>query len=146
MVMNPVVSGTRTDELSLHMRIPADRCYLPNALLTLDGICEHYNVEEAARDRIKVALETALTGSIELLYDKAQGLFDLKFSVFKDKLQITVEDFMLNDQIALLEAPTEAQVREKLDLVAGLSDEFVFLKESGRNSCFSMQFNLAAVE
>lgn len=144
--MNPATSGTRTDELSLHMRIPADRCYLPNALLTLDGICEHYNVEEAARDRIKVALETALTGSIELLYFKAQGLFDLKFSVFKDKLQITVEDFMLNDQIALLESPTEAQVREKLDVVVGLSDEFVFLKESGRNSCFSMQFNLAAVE
>jgi hypothetical protein len=144
--MNPGTSGTRTDELSLHMRIPADRCYLPNALLTLDGICEHYNVEEAARDRIKVALETALTGSIELLYLKAQGLFDLKFSVFKDKLQITVEDFMLNDQIALLESPTEAQVREKLDVVVGLSDEFVFLKESGRNSCFSMQFNLAAVE
>lgn len=144
--MNPGTSGTRTDELSLHMRIPADRCYLPNALLTLDGICEHYNVEEAARDRIKVALETALTGSIELLYFKAQGLFDLKFSVFKDKLQITVEDFMLNDQIALLESPTEAQVREKLDVVVGLSDEFVFLKESGRNSCFSMQFNLAAVE
>ncbi len=144
--MSPVVSGTRTDELSLHMRIPADRCYLPNAMLTLDGICEHYNVEEAARDRIKVALETALVGSIELLYANAQGLFDLKFSVFKDKLQITVEDFMLNDQIALIETPTEAQVREKLDAVVGLSDGFVFLKESGRNSCYSMQFNLAAVE
>ena len=144
--MNPVVSGTRTDELSLHMRIPADRCYLANALLTLEGICEHYNVEEAARDRIKIALETALTGSIELLYDNAQGLFDLKFSVFKDKLQITVEDFMLNDQIALIESPSEAKMREKLDAVVGLRDGFVFLKESGHNSCYSMQFNLAAVE
>ena len=144
--MNPVVSGTITDELSLHMRIPADRCYLANALLTLEGICEHYNLEEAARDRIKSALETALTGSIELLYDNAQSLFDLKFSVFKDKLQITVEDFMLNDQIALIESPSEAKMREKLDAVVGLSDGFVFLKESGHNSCYSMQFNLAAVE
>ena len=144
--MSPVLSGTRTDELSLHMRIPADRCYLPNALLTLDGICEHYNVEESARDRIKVALETALVGSIELLYLNAQGLFDLKFSVFKDKLQITVEDFMLNDQIAVIESPSEAKVREKLDAVVDLTDEFVFLKESGHNSCYSMQFNLVVVE
>ena len=144
--MSPGVSGTRTDELSLHMRIPADRCYLPNALLTLEGICDHYNVEESARDRIKVALETALVGSIELLYLDAQGLFDLKFSVFKDKLQITVEDFMLNDQIAVIESPSEAKVREKLDAVVDLTDEFVFLKESGHNSCYSMQFNLVAVE
>jgi len=144
--MSPGVSGTRTDELSLHMRIPADRCYLPNALLTLEGICDHYNVEESARDRIKVALETALVGSIELLYLDAQGLFDLKFSVFKDKLQITVEDFMLNDQIAVIESPSEAKVREKLDAVVDLTDEFVFLKESGHNSCYSMQFNLVVVE
>lgn len=144
--MNSTASSTRTDELSLHMRIPADKCYLANALLTLDGICEHYNVDELARDRIKVALETALIGSIELSYLDAQGLFDLKFSVFKDKLQITVEDFMLNDQIALIESPTENQIREKLAPVLGLSDSFVYLKESGRNSCYSMQFNLVVME
>ena len=144
--MNPVASSTRTDELSLHMRIPAHRCYLPNALLTLDGICDHFNVEESARDRIKVALETALVGSIELLYTNTQGLFDLKFSVFKDKLQITVEDFMLNDQIALMESPSEAQVRARLESVVSLSDGFIFLKESGHNSCYSMQFNLVAME
>ncbi|MBU1106128.1 MAG: hypothetical protein KKB51_05615 [Candidatus Riflebacteria bacterium] len=144
--MNPVISDRRKDELSLHMRIPADRCYLANALLTLDGICEHFNIEESARDRIKVALETALVGSIELSYLQAQGLFDLKFSVFKDKLQITVEDFMLNDQIALIEAPTEEQIREKLNPAVTLTDGFVLIKESGRNSCYSMQFNLAVVE
>jgi hypothetical protein len=103
-------------------------------------------VSDDSRSRIRGALESALTGSIEVSYQKAPGLFDLKFSVFKDKLQITVEDFMLNDQIALIEAPSEAQVREKLDAVVNLSDEFVFLKESGRNSCYSMQFNLVAVE
>lgn len=144
--MNSAVNSTRTDELSLHMRIPADRCYLANALLTLDGICEHYNVDEPARDRIKVALETALIGSIELSYLNAQGLFDLKFSVFKDKLQITVEGFMLNDQISLIASPTEGQIREKLAPALSLSDGFVCLKEPGSNSCYSMQFNLVAAE
>jgi len=144
--MNPVLSDRRKDELSLHLRIPADKSYLANAPLTLDGICEHYNVEDTSRARIKVALETALIGSIELSYLQAQGLFDLKFSVFKDKLQITVEDFMLNDQIALIETPNEQQIREKLDSAVNLTDGFVLIKESGRNSCYSMQFNLAVVE
>jgi hypothetical protein len=143
--MHPVISD-RKDELSLHMRIPADRCYLANALLTLEGICEHFSVCDRSRDRIKVALETALLGSIELSYQQAEGLFDLKFSVFKDKLQITVEDFMLNDQIALIESPTEEQLREKLDSAVSLTDDFVVFRETGRNSCYSMQFNLALVE
>jgi hypothetical protein len=144
--MNSRQTGTRTDELSLHMRIPADLCYLPNALLTLDGICDHFNVEEEARDRIKVALETALVGSIELSYLNHPGLFDLKFSVFKDKLQITVEDFMLHDQIALIEAPTEEQIKARFDPLLSLADDFVLLKEPGRNSCYSMQFNLVVME
>lgn len=140
------VQNHRRDELSLHMRIPADKCYLANALLTLDGICEHFSVAESSRSRIKIALETALTGSIELSYLKAAGLFDLKFSVFKDKLQITVEDFMLNDQIALIEAPTEEMIMQKLDSAVSLTDGFKFFRENGRNSCYSMQFNLVLVE
>lgn len=136
----------RRDELSLHMRIPADRCYLGNAILTLEGICEHFCVSESSKQRIKVALESALEGSIELSYQKASGLFDLKFSVFKDKLQITVEDFMLNDQIAILEAPTEEMVMRKLDPVVAMSDGFKFFRENGRNSCYSMQFNLVLAE
>lgn len=140
------VQNHRSDELSLHMRIPADKCYLGNALLTLDGICEHFSVSESSRSRIKEALETALTGSIELSYLEAAGLFDLKFSVFKDKLQITVEDFMLNDQIAVIEAPTEEMVLKKLDSAVSLADSFKVFRENGRNSCYSMQFNLVLVE
>lgn len=144
--MARLMTTQRKDELSLHMRIPADKCYLGNALLTLEGICEHFSVSDSSRERIKTALESALVGSIELSYQNASGLFDLKFSVFKDKLQITVEDFMLNDQIAVLEAPTEEMIMRKLDTVVSMSDGFKFFRENGRNSCYSMQFNLVLVD
>ncbi len=144
------MNSGRQDELSLHMRIPADRCYLGNALLTLEGICDHFLVSEDSRSRIRSALETALVGSIDLSYQKASGLFDLKFSVFKDKLQITVEDFMLNEEPdspdALPVIPSLEQMRQRLDPVAVLTDGFKVFREAGRNSCYSMQFNLVLVE
>ena len=144
------MNSGRKDDLSLHMRIPADRCYLGNALLTLEGICDHFLVSDDSRSRIRNALETALTGSIDLSYQKAPGLFDLKFSVFKDKLQITVEDFMLNEEPDEPKLagfiPSPEQVRQRLDPVAVLTDGFKILKEAGRNSCYSMQFNLVLVE
>lgn len=140
----------RQDELSLHMRIPAARCYLGNALLTLEGICDHFSVSDDSRERIRNALETALSGSIEVSYQKTPGLFDLKFSVFKDKLQITVEDFMLNEDIPDCDSGhlncTHDQMRQKLSPVAVLTDGFKIIKEAGRNSCYSMQFNLVLVE
>ncbi len=144
------MNSGRQDELSLHMRIPADRCYLGNALLTLEGICDHFLVSEDSRSRIRSALETALVGSIDLSYQKASGLFDLKFSVFKDKLQITVEDFMLNGEPdspdSMPTVPSLEQMRQRLDPVAVLTDGFRVFREVGRNSCYSMQFNLVLVE
>ncbi len=128
------------------MRIPAERCYLGNAMLTLDGICEHFSVCNESRDRIRLALENALNSSIELSYEKASGLFDLKFSVFRDKLQITVEDFMLNDEISQIEAPSDEILMQKFNYVVSLADDFKLFRENGRNSCYSMQFNLVLVE
>lgn len=139
----------RKDELSLHMRIPADKCYLGNAVLTLEGICEHFSVSKKTREHIKEALESALGNSIDLSYQKASGLFDLKFSVFKDKLQITVEDFMLNDEVTIDSGQTpisEDELRENLGQVIEMTDDFRVFSENGRHSCYSMQFNLILAE
>ncbi len=139
----------RKDELSLHMRIPADMCYLDNALLTLDGICEHFSVGEHSRDRIKKTLESALAKSIDLSHQKFSGLFDLKFSMFKDKLQITVEDFMLVDdqEPVTVESPlSEDKLREMMAHVISMTDDFRIISEAGRHACYSMQFNLLPAE
>lgn len=144
------MNGNRKDELSLHMRLPAEKCYLANAMLTLEGICEHFSVSEASRIRALNALEVALTGSIELTYKDTAGLFDLKFSVFKDKLQITVEDFMIDENKKLAKADEqeiiEQKLSDKLKDVMGLTDGFKLNRESSRNSCYSMQFNLIMAE
>lgn len=139
----------RKDELSLHMRIPADRCYLGNALLTLEGICEHFSVSDHSKDHIKKALESALGSTIELSYKEASGLFDLKFSVFKDKLQITVEDFLLDDgqtSEPVQNPISEDKLRKNLEHVIVMADEFKVLRENGRHSSYSMQFNLLLAE
>ena len=144
------MNGSRKDELSLHMRLPAEKCYLANAILTLEGICDHFSVSDTSRSRALSALETALTGSIDLSYQDTPGLFDLKFSVFKDKLQITVEDFMLDENANQAKAEEqesiEQKLRDKLSSVVNLTDGFRLFRESGRNSCYSMQFNLIMVE
>lgn len=135
----------RKDELSLHLRIPADRCYLGNALLTLEGICEHFSVRDDSRNHIKSALESALVKLIDLSYQDNCGLFDLKFSMFKDKLQITVEDFMLRDEQSenqVTNALNPDQIRQSLEQVIGMTDEFKVIQENGRHACYSMQFNL----
>ncbi len=139
----------RKDELSLHMRIPADKCYLGNALLTLEGICEHFSVCDSSKENIKSALQKALDESINLSYQESTGLFDLKFSVYKDKLQITVEDFMLNDDQGLdtEQIPVEENtLRQTMKDVMVMVDEFKILKDNGRHSCYSMQFNLRLAE
>ncbi|MEW6713440.1 MAG: hypothetical protein AB1403_26705 [Candidatus Riflebacteria bacterium] len=139
----------RKDELSLHMRIPADRCYMGNALLTLEGICDHFSVHSNSRELIKKALESALSKSIELSHQSCSGLFDLKFSVFKDKLQITVEDFMLADELTAsktLQPVSEDELRQTLDTVISMADDFRVMNENGRHACYSMQFNLLPAE
>lgn len=139
----------RKDELSLHMRIPADRCYLENALLTLDGICEHFSVNNLSRTRIVKTLESALANSIDHSHQKFSGLFDLKFSIFKDKLQITVEDFMLADdqqKTNSAEPLSEEQLRAAMEHVISMTDDFKVFSESGRHACYSMQFNLLPAE
>lgn len=141
------MTTNRQDELSLRMRIPADRCYLSNAILTLDGICDHFCFTEAFRDRTKKALETALKGSIDLSYQKATGLFDLQFSIYKDRLMISVEDFLLeedcNDRLCNANCH---QVKHMLEPIEELTDGMVFTEKKGRNACYSMEFDIAFME
>lgn len=137
------MTTNRQDELSLHMRIPADRCYLSNAILTLDGICDHFCFTESSRDRIKKALDTALSKSIEYSYGKFDGLFDLHFSIYKDKLMIAVEDYFLND--GDVAASNSSDIRNMLGSVEELTDGLLFTDKKGRNACYSMAFNLSFI-
>ena len=75
----------RQDDFSLHMRIPADKCFVNNALLTLDGICDHFSFTESSRDRIKKALETALNRSVDFLIRKSLVYLICSFLSIKKK-------------------------------------------------------------
>lgn len=136
------MNNSSREELSLNMRIPADNCYIANAVLTLEGICEHFSICKNSRGRIANALKKALAISVNFSYQKYRGLFDLKFIVFKDRLQITVEDFMLSPENVTDYTPaSELEVKKALEEVSEIVDELVVFSEVGRNSCYSMQFD-----
>ena len=140
------MANNRQDDLSLHMRIPAEKCFTNNALLTLDGICDHFCFTEPSRDRIKKALEMALNGSIELSYQKEPGLFDLQISIYKNKLMIMVEDYFLNDDKSSELKTNEDRVRNMLSPVEELTDGMSFTGKSGRIGCYSMSFDVSYIE
>ncbi len=133
----------RQDDFSLHMRIPADKCFVNNALLTLDGICDHFSFTETSRDRIKKALETALNCSIDFSYQKIAGLFNLQFSIYKEKMLIMIEDFPMNNG-ENLDANSEA-VRNNLNELEALTDSLLFTEKKGMNACYSMAFNVSYI-
>ena len=140
------MSSNRQDELSFHMRIPTDKCFTKNALLSLDGICDHFSFTEHSRDRIKKALETALNNSIEAIYQKESGLFELQISIYKNKMMIVVEDYPLNSEgIDNIDSNSE-DIKNILGSVKDLTDGMSFLNKKGRTSCYSMSFDVSYIE
>lgn len=138
------MKATRDDELSLHMRIPAESCYLENVMLTLDGICDHYSLPEHSRERGKKALQTALAASIEANYSTGRGLFELSFDVLKDRLRITVEDMKILEQskdCCVLPEETLEEFRKKLLPVDSLADRMMFREKNSTSSSYSMEFS-----
>ena len=142
------MSSNRQDDLSFHMRIPADKCFANNALLSLDGICDHFCFTESSRDRIKKALETALNGSIEQIYQKEAGLFDLQISIYKNKMLIMVEDYPVNSEglSESIESNSEEVKNMLCSSVKDLTDGLFFTGKKGCISSYSMSFDVDYIE
>ncbi len=139
--------NNRQDDLSFHMRIPADKSFTQNALLSLDGICDHFCFTEQSRDRIKKALETALNNSIEVIYQKESGLFELQFSIYKNKMMICVEDYPINSkEISDSIESNSDDIKNMLSSVKELTDGMSFVNKKGRTSCYSMSFDVSYIE
>lgn len=137
---------SRKDELSLHMRLPAEKCFVRNALLTLEGICEHFSVSESSKERTVETLEKAICHSIDHFKNKS-ALIDLKFTMFKDKLLITVEDCMIFEgEQASCEDQYSNESPRCFKALNDLSDGFQLVHASYCKSCYSMQFNLVLAE
>lgn len=81
------------ERISVHMRIPAERVYVGNAVLTLREICEHLDVGSFKANRIVLALEEALLNAIEHAYIEGGGVVDLQFAVEGPEFTVVVEDF-----------------------------------------------------
>jgi len=132
--------------LSVHMRIPAERMYMANAVLTLREICDHLCLSPERTNRVVLVLEEALMNSIEHAYNGDGGFIDLQFSIEGPEFLIVVEDFgngMVHDvDIDSLEASDLLFERGRgLCIMKGISDRAV-VQSSSRGTRATMLFQL----
>lgn len=82
-----------SDGISIHMRIPSQETYLPNAIATLREICHHLGLNNEYAFRVMLPFEECLLNVIEHAYPDDCGLIDLQFTVNGSELVIVVEDY-----------------------------------------------------
>jgi len=132
----------------VHMRIPAERDYLNNALMTLREICEHFSISLGRSQRIILAFEEALLNAMEHAYSAEGGLIDLEFSVEGSEFSIIVEDFGCGiPQNSQNPFSTEEEIlRDRgrgLAILKHLPDKVIVESPSGRGTRTTMLFYLS---
>lgn len=138
------------ERISVHMRIPAERLYVGNAVITLREICEHLDVGCFKTNRIILALEEALLNAIEHAYIEGGGVVDLQFSVEGPEFTVVVEDFGGGMKSFPVEDDDDgdsiddilADRGRGLRILRGISDHAELESPSGRGTRATMLFYL----
>jgi anti-sigma regulatory factor (Ser/Thr protein kinase) len=133
------------------MRIPAERGYIGNALLTLREICEHLELANDKTTRILLAVEEALLNSMEFGYVDGQGWIDLQFSVEGNEFLVVIEDYgrgMENRDFHAFQTEDEilCDRGRGLCILRGMSDKSVFQTSLGGGTRVTMLFYLQPTE
>jgi serine/threonine-protein kinase RsbW len=144
-----------SEGLSVHMRIPAERGYLGNAVLTLRGICEHVAVSLDRSNRIILALEEALMNAMEHAYkdvpEEQGGFIDLQFAVEGSELSLIVEDYGCGlPEGAKKPLSTEDEILcdrgRGLNILDEIPDKILVDSARGRGTRTSMLFYLVSCD
>lgn len=135
-------ANVRSDDVSLRMRIPADKCFFENATLALEGVCEHFSVEQGIKERIKKTLESSMAISVDFFFKSAAGLLEFEFLANKNSLEIKVENCLLSSGQDL--AVNTQAASEKLDCEIKSADSFSLCRKASKGLCYSIAFNFSA--
>ncbi|MBF0499972.1 MAG: ATP-binding protein [Candidatus Riflebacteria bacterium] len=138
------------ERIAVHMRIPAERLYVGNALITLREICEHLDVGALKTNRIVLALEEALLNAMEHAYLGGSGVVDLQFSVEGTEFTVIVEDYgagMDTQKKLMDDKPTYDEILcdrgRGLLILHGVSDKACLNSDNGRGTRATMLFYLS---
>lgn len=134
-----------SNELSLHIRIPAEKSYLSNVMVTLDGVCDHFCYTEGSRDKVKKALTSALEGSIKSIYERFSGGFDLTFTVSDNEINVKAEDFVSNSEFDV-KAIYEDVVKKVLKPLERLTDGLTISDMVEKKLCYNMRFEVSTIQ
>jgi len=134
------------ERIAIHMRIPAERSYLGNALLTLREICDHLDITPDRANRIILALEEGLLNSMEHAYSDSPGVVDLQFAVEGPEFTVVIEDFGHGLAGGHATPDLEADpVRDRgrgLTILQGMADKVTVTSEPGKGTRSSLLFYL----
>ena len=134
--------------LSVNMRIPAERSYLNNALLTVREICDHLDIAPVLTLRIVLALEEALLNTFEHAYQEVGGVVDVQFAVTSNEFRVIVEDYgqgLLSCQTREISENLESLTADRgrgLIILRGMADEAVVDSANGQGTKATMLFRL----
>lgn len=134
------MANNMTKELSLSLRIPADKEYLENVILTLDGVCEHCNIDAHNSEKIRNALFTVLTRNIAIIPEYNKALFELNFGVIQDNINITIENYFINETEKVNNELKN--IKSHLEFIYKLADNAKIIKVLNDKLIYSIQFNI----
>ncbi len=132
----------RKDEFSLVMRVPSNKLFLNNVFTTLQGICEHCYINRIKQERVQNIIEATLVAAIELKPDTLDSLFDLKFYVTENKLQIIIENTILSTEDNSLQEQYASRFEEGFESIKAMVDEFKVNISKLHTPTISLAFNL----
>ena len=138
------------DRIAIYMRIPAERAYIGNAVVSLREFCDHLDVGPDQAQRIIVALEEAVLNAIEYAYPENPGVVDLQFSVEGSEFTVVVEDFgrglaSLSHQEDSAPDPEEGILDDRgrgLQILFGMCDQAEIHSPPGKGTRATMLFSL----
>lgn len=128
-------------EVALSLKIPANDIYLENALMSLDGICEHCSIKSEISDKIKTVLKDTLNDSIQILTNEKKNFFKIDFNFEHETIKIYIEN-IFNEELRNQKEKL-ANIKRKLENIA-LKHEYNIQLVKDLEECvvYLIQFNI----
>ncbi len=129
-------------DLSLSLQIPADVAYLPNALATVESICEHFELKKDSASKIVETINEALKESFSLSTHNPASLLSLNFSITNPLLKVELENQTMSSSVQASNLIGAETFKESSDRIKNITEDFSCKIYENSDSYFSMCFNL----
>lgn len=137
------MSYNENSDLALSMQIPAEEMYLPNALATVESICEHFELAQDATSKIVSTITEALKESFVLSNANPDSLLNVNLSISNPLLRVELENQSAKSNTQENYSITKELFEASTNRIKGMTDNFTCSIQDKSDSLFVMCFNLS---